>query len=144
LFIHNRQFFIHYYSRFMMDMLKKDKENSSNMGIIDCLRIVFDSHFPQIVRNTCDTTSWNMINFLGFSLHDHATNFLQHIVCKEFFPQHKQKAGIFKSSLGIHHPTSSLVTLHKLFSRVKVPPNLKGWTSLTLCSTCHNTYHLLC
>jgi hypothetical protein len=100
----------------MMNLLKKDKENSSkqNMGIIDCLRVVFDSHFPQIGRNTCDTTSWNMINFLGFSLYDHAINFLQHIVCKEFFPQHKQKVDIFKGSLGMHHPLSSLITLHKI------------------------------
>jgi hypothetical protein len=52
--------------------------------------------------------------FPGFSLEDHAISFLQHIVSKEFFPRHKQKAGIFKNSLGIHHPASSLITLHKI------------------------------
>jgi hypothetical protein len=90
------------------------KKILQNIGIIDCLRVVVDSHFPQMGRNTCDTTSWNMSDFLGFSIDDHAINFLKHIVCKEFFPQHKQKTGIFKSSLGIHHPPFSLVTLHKI------------------------------
>jgi len=89
------------------------KKILQNIGIIDCLRVVVDSHFPKWVGIHV-TTSWNMSDFLGFSIDEHAINFLKHIVCKEFFPQHKQKTGISKSSLGIHHPPFSLVTLHKI------------------------------